>query len=514
MRTINSVKNLSSSLLISLTMILIGFFTRKVFIDAIGIEYLGLNGVLQNILGMMTLLESGFSASVVYNLYKPIANNDISTVTALIQLYKKVYRYIALAVLLVSMAIYPFLGHILVDANDLKNVTVVYFIFVGNSLIPYFTAHKWSIINVAQQNYKLTLINLTYYFTYNAAKIAVLLLTKDYIYYLLSEGICNIGLNVLVSRKADKLFPYIITKERYKVNDNIKTNIIKNMKAIFLHALGGYFMHSTDNIVISSFVGVSVVGLYSNYTLITSTISSFFSQFVNSISDSIGNLLAIENSSKSLDVFKVVYFINFIIVSYAVASLFSVLRPFICWWLGPEFLLGNFTVIVILANLYFVGMRLSIYTFKCKAGIFSQDKFTPLMQGCINLGLSLLLVRYWGLFGVLLATLISVMSISFWQWPRLVYKYVFKRNMLSYFVKYFVYTMSLILSLAVIYISQRYFSPNPSIVNIIIWGLYAFIVHTLVILLFYKRSTEFVALIGYVRFVCHKITNKIRTKNA
>ena len=151
MRTLNSAKNLVSSLAITFITIILGFITRKIFVDSIGVEYLGLNGLLQNILGAMSLIESGFATSVVYNLYKPIAQNDQPKIIALLQLYRKVYRYIAAGVFLCALAIYPFLKYLIKDAENLDYVSIVYFIFLFNSLIHYFTAYKLSIINTNQK---------------------------------------------------------------------------------------------------------------------------------------------------------------------------------------------------------------------------------------------------------------------------------------------------------------------------------------------------------------------------
>lgn len=448
-RTVNSAKNLMSSIAMMTFSILVGFFTRKIFVDSIGVEYLGLNGLLSNILGVMTLLESGFSASVIYNMYKPMANDDRPRIIALVQLYKKVYRYIAIAVFVVALAIYPFLGIILKDSESLQNVTFVYFIFVLNTLIPYFTAYRWSVINVSQQYYKLTAINMINLIVLNALKVVVLLLLENYIAFLLVETTCAIGLNIAVTHKCNKLFPYLKTKIKHKVEPEVRKNIITNMKAIFLHALGGYFMHSTDNIVISSFVGVAIVGFYSNYTLLTSTLSQFLSQALTSMSDSVGNLIAKEDKDHIYDVFKSVLFINFILTSFGVVMLSTTLQPFISWWLGSEYLLSSMALIIILTNYYLYGMRSAPYTFKTKAGIFTADRFTPLMQGIINLCLSLLLVRKFGLTGVLGATAISIICISWWQWPRLVYKHVFHKPLRRYFKRYFLYTGTMLLSIGI-----------------------------------------------------------------
>ena len=219
---------------ISLVMILLGFFTRKLFVDNIGVQYLGLNGLLQNILGVTSLLEGGFATSVVYNMYKPIAENNHEKIIALLQLYRKVYRYIALGIFLFSLLLYPFIGLFIKGADSLQYVSIVYFIFVFNSLIGYFTAYKWSIINASQKNYKLALTNLAYQVGLNFAKLAVLYYTQNYILYLVVESLFSLGLNVAVVRKANSLFPYIVTKQKYIVEDSVKQNIIQNMKYIFI----------------------------------------------------------------------------------------------------------------------------------------------------------------------------------------------------------------------------------------------------------------------------------------
>ena len=187
-------------------------------------------------------------------------------------------------------------------------------------------------------------------------------------------------------------------------------------------------MHSTDNIVMSAYIGVGIVGLYSNYTLITTTLRGFTNQILNSFSESVGNLIASESAEHSYYIFKTILFVNFLVASAPVVILSTTMQPFVQWWIGAEYELSKATLAVILFNFYIDSMRSSALTFKVKSGIFVKDRFTPLIQGVINLLLSLLFVRIWGLTGVLAATGISILSIGFWQWPRLIYKYTFKKN--------------------------------------------------------------------------------------
>lgn len=501
MRTLNSAKNLASSLGITLIMTLLGFITRKVFVDNVGVEYLGLNGLLQNILGLMTLLEGGFATSVVYNLYKPLAEDDRPKILALLQLYRKVYRYIACGIIVFAICLYPFIGYFIKGGDNLEYVSVVYFLFLFNSVVGYFTAYKWSIINASQQNYKLTAINLAYQVGLSLAKLAILYYTKNYILYLFVEALFGVGYNICIVWKANQLFPYIKTKEKYLLDTATKTNIITNMKALFINKIGGFFMHSTDNIIISAFVGIATTGLYSNYTLITKTVGGIVNQSLNSFSESVGNLIASESSEKIYEVFKTTFFVNFLVVSIPVVVLHNTITPFITWWLGEEYLMGYTTLCVILLNFYIDTMRSTALTFKTKAGIFVKDRYTPLLQGIINLVLSYVFVRYWGLPGVLFATTISILSIGFWQFPRLCYKYVFHQPLWNYFRQYIVYTIVAAVAFALSLFICRLIVVENALLQTLLNGFLSLVIVLLVYYVAFCRTPQYHQLMSYVRII-------------
>lgn len=508
-RTINTVKNLATGIGLTIATTLIGFLTRKIFVDTIGVEYLGLNGLLSNILGIMALLEGGFGTSVIYNLYKPIAENNKTEIIALMQLYKKIYNYIGLGVIAIGCSIYPFIDYFVSDVSDLKYVGVVYFIFLFNSVLQYFSAYKWSLINAHQQAYKLGSINLAFQLIMAFTKISVLYFTENYILCLSLEAVCLLGWNIAIVRKANSLYPYILNAPKYHVRPEIKTNIITNMKALFLHALGGYFMHSTDNVVISAYVGLGIIGLYSNYTLIISSLGSFTSQILSSFSESVGNLIASEGSKQTYSVFKTIFFVNFIAVSIPVILLSVLATPFISWWLGPEYTLSPSILGIILFNNYIMGLRSSVLTFKTKSGIFTKDKFTPLMQGCINLILSLIFVRFWGLSGVLVATGVSVLAISFWQWPRLIYKYVFEVKLRYFFYRYLFLTGGMFLAMTCSFGIMHFIQFNVSFINLCFQGIIILIVTFAVYYACFRKMEEFNNLTNYIRVTLNQFWKKL-----
>jgi O-antigen/teichoic acid export membrane protein len=449
MRTENTRKNLLTGIATTLAMTLLGFFTRRVFVDSVGIEYLGLNGLLTNILAAVSLIEGGFGTSIVFNLYKPLADGNRERIIALVQLYRRVYRLIAAGVLLTGLAIWPFLEVFIKDGEGLRYVSVVFFIFLFNSLVPYFSAHKWALINADQKQWRLAGINLGYQIGLSLAKLAILYFTRNYILYLVVEAIFALGLAAAVALRANRLYPFIVTRTRHRVDPATRRMITRNTGALFLHSLGGYMAHSTDNIVISSFVSVSMVGLYANYTLISSYVNTLLTQALESFSAGVGNLVATESSGRVYAVFRTIFLVNFLVISIPVIVLANIITPFITWWLGSEYVLGRATVVVILLNLFIFGMRSSALTFKVRSGIFVQDRFSPLIQGVVNLALSLWWVQLWGITGVLAATTVSVLAVGFWQYPRLIYKYTFHRPLREYFARYAIYTALALVALGV-----------------------------------------------------------------
>ena len=214
MRSLNSIKNIMSSVGITLVISVLGFLTRKIFLDTLGEEYLGLNGLLMNVIGMLSLVESGVGVSIVYNLYKPLANGNKPEIIALVQLYRKIYRYIAIGIILLSIAMFPFLKYLIHDDSGISYIGIVYFIFVGNSVIGYLMADKLSLINSDQKQYKLAGYNLTYQLLMYGVKILILVYLKNYIMFLLVELMCNGLFNLLIFRKIYSLYPYINTKIR------------------------------------------------------------------------------------------------------------------------------------------------------------------------------------------------------------------------------------------------------------------------------------------------------------
>ena len=300
MRVKNSIKNIYISILTQIIVILLGFVSRKVFIDSLGSEYLGINGLLTNVLSMLSLVEGGVGASIVYNLYKPLAEDDRPKIIALVQLYKKIYWILAIVVFILGMSLYPFLGLFVKDTN-IKFLFLVYLIFVTKNFISYLNAHKWSLINADQKGYVLARYNLLFNVVTTISRIFILKFTNNYIVYLLIELVIIVIQNIWNGRIVDIRYPYIKEKKKYSVDAEVKENLKTNVKAIFLHNIGSYCVFGTDNLLISALVNLKSVGLYSNYTMITTQLGALINPIINGIGASVGNLIATEDDTKTYE---------------------------------------------------------------------------------------------------------------------------------------------------------------------------------------------------------------------
>ncbi|WP_283672575.1 hypothetical protein [Clostridium perfringens] len=477
--------------------------------DSLGAEYLGINGLLTNVLSAMVLIEGGIGISIVYNLYTPLAENNKPEIIALVQLYKKAYRVLAFIVLVISLFLFVMIDKIIDVKISGFEVFIVYFIFVGKNIISYLNAYKWSLINADQKGYILTKNNIIFESLTVILKIIILILTKSYILFLLIELSVFILQNLINSKFVYKLYPYLKDNNKYEINKETKKNIIKNVKAMFIQNIGYYAINSTDNIIISIFVSIKYVGLYSNYSMIIGQAQSLLSQFISGVGHSVGNLIATDKD-KSYGIFKVLYLITFWIYSFFVIFLYNLLEPFITWWLGGEYIINKFTLMVILINFYIVGTSELINTFKKKSGLFSQDKYIVVIEGLLNLVLSIILVKRLGLVGVFLGTTISMITTQFWNRPRITYKYLFKKRLSEYFKLYILYSIIAIIScLLTTYICNEFIN-GSSFLSLIYRGIICLLSVNIFYVLIFFRTKEFRYIVNSILSLKINFKNKVK----
>ncbi len=431
MRTKNSIKNTIVSFISNLLTIIIGLLAQAIFIKTLGSEYLGINGLFSNIISMLGIVELGIGSAIIYHLYKPIAEDDTKKVKALMNFYKKCYHIIAFIILTIGLMITPYLkffvGNVTIDIN----IYLVYILFIIEITCSYLLSYKRSIINANQKNYLVNIIHIVYLIVLNSIEITVLLLTKNYYLYLVIKIIMRILENVAITLLANKLYPYLKNNNE-KLDDDTKKGIFKKVKALFFHKVGGFIVLGTDNIIISKFIGIVEVGLYSNYFIIIDAIERLFGQLINVLTPSVGNMLVTETKEKSFEVFKRIRFLNFWIATFSSISLLVVMDSFITIWIGKKYLLESCVLIVLVLNYYLKSMRTCHVIYKDAAGLYYEDRYVPVLESIINIIASLILLKYFGLAGVFMGTFISSMALYCISYPKYVYKKLFDRTYLDY----------------------------------------------------------------------------------
>ena len=396
-RTKNSIINISVALIGQLLGLIVSFIARIFFIRILGAEYLGVNGLFTNILTILSLVELGIGPAIIFSLYKPLAENNIKKVKALMKFYQKVYVIIGIIIIILGIGIIPLLPYLVKDTPDIPNLNYVFLLFVFNTAISYFYSYKRNLIIADEFRYIATIYRYSFFIILNIFQIIFLYITGSYMLFLITQIVFTLLENIAASRRADKMYPFLKQKGYEKIDRDTVQEIKKNTKAMVLHKIGGIVVTSTDNILIAANVGILWVGLYSNYQLIINALNTIIGQFFTAITASVGNLGAKESKNKSLLVFQNLFFFNFWIYGLSAICLYFLVNPFIEVWVGKEFFLGIDIVLILVINYYINGMRQSVLTFTDAFGLYWYSRYKPIFEAIINLIVSLALAPKFGM---------------------------------------------------------------------------------------------------------------------
>lgn len=435
-RTKKSIKNMSLGFLNQVTTLVLSFISRTIFIKILGVELLGVNGLFTDVLSLLSMADLGFNTAMVYSFYKPIAYKDTKKISALINFYKKIYNVIAIAITVIGIAILPFLNFIVNTEKEIPLLKVYYLFGLASVVISYLFVYKTSIINADQKNYIVTRIAIVVNFIKTSIQIISLIIFKNYIIYLVVNLICNFLNNYIASKKAVELYPYI--NENNKLNSEDKNGIFNNIKSIFVYKVSSLLLTATDNALISIIVGTIVVGYYSNYLMITNKVIAIIQIIFAALTASIGNLIIKEKSEKRYEIFKAAQSISFIICGIIVTSFTLLINDFIGIWLGKEFVFNYVVVLAISFNMYLSCVLQPLWTYREATGLYIRTKYVMLIAAIVNLILSIILGKLFGVGGILLASAIARLSTYFWYEPLLLFKEYFEKPVKEYYIPIYI----------------------------------------------------------------------------
>lgn len=443
-RSQNAKRNILFGYIAQIGIFILSFIGRKIFLHYLSADYLGINGLYTNILTILSLAELGLDSAFLFSLYKPVAEHNYDLINSLVTFFRKIYYLLAAILLAAGLILTPFLKYLVRSDIAQKDLVFYYIVFLINMISTYFVAHKIALLSAFQEQRIQRLVTLLSNFTLQIAQIIVLIVFKDYHFYVIASTLTTIIFNCVLSIVAEKIHPEVFRARKDSVFD--KQVIFKRIRATFMYKFGAVLINSTDNILISALVGIYAVGLYSNYYSIVFSFTSLISIINAALITGIGNMAAKESRDKQLSLFDMMLLVYHLIAAIGFIGFSLLFNDLIPLWLGNKYLLDNATVFVIALNFYLTYAIAPVWIFREANGLFDDVKYILLIRAAVNIALSIVLGMYFGVFGILLATTLSLILTNFWYEPKVIAGKIFASKVSGYWVKQIRYCLLTVMS--------------------------------------------------------------------
>lgn len=490
-RTKNAGRNVAFGFIQKTYQIVMPFIMRTIMIYFMGIEYTGLNNLFVSILQVLNLAELGVGAAMIRSMYAPIAEDDTAKICALMNLYKKAFTIIGWIILGFGLLIVPVLPKLISgEIPDTLNLYILYLLYLGNTVLSYWLyAYKNSLLYAHQRldiSSKISLLTSTLQYVF---QILVLIVFHNYYLYVIASITAQVLTNVLTAIRVDKMYPNYrpagqVDKETYK-------EIKKKIQGLVTNKIGGTILNSADSVVISAFLGLSILAIYQNYFFIMSSVISILYIIYQSTIAGIGNSLLVENQSKNYNDFNTMTFAISWLSAVCCCCFIALYQPFMKIWMGDKYLLDYSVIICLVVYFFVIELDQLIGAFKDAAGIWYEDRYRPLVTAIVNLVLNLIMVQFIGLYGVLLSTVISLLVVGIPWMIHNVFSLLFtEQSMLTYCLSLIKYSIVTIVAGALTYCVCIRIA-DVGIVTLLLKGIIAVIIPMAIFILIYHKNSHF-----------------------
>lgn len=489
-RTEYSARNTTVAMIARISAILMGFAARVVFTHTLSEDYVGINGLFTDILSVLALSELGVGTAITYALYRPIAQGDVEKQKSLMRLYRFFYRMVAGIVLVLGLLVIPFMDILIKDQPDVEHLTLIYLMYLANSVCSYLWVYKRTLIDAHQLSYIGVLYQTGSWILQNILQMIVLLTTRNYILYLSILILCTVLNNVFVSRRADKMYPYLRDREVTRLSKEERSGIFQNIRAMLMHKVGNVLVNNTDNLLLSALVGTVSVGKYSNYFLIIGSVKQVLEQMFQGITASVGNMGVEASKERIKKIFEASFFMGQWVYGLTAICMYHILDLFVGLSFGEQYIFESHITLILCLNFYLTGMRQATIVFRDSMGLFRYDRYKAIAEAVINLVVSLVLGRLWGTAGVFLGTMVSTVTTSLWVEPYMLYKHRLQTSSMPYFGKYILYaSVTFLLWYGESFLCRSITGGLWTVC--ILRGILCFVVTNLAYLVLYHRTREF-----------------------
>jgi len=461
-RTRKGVRNSFVAVAVQVVSLLVGFFSRKIFLDYLGTEVLGLNTTASSLLNFLNLAELGIETAISYTLYKPLYEKDETSIREIIAIQGWFYRRVALVIIAGSLLLMPFFPLIFTKMQlPMWYAYASYLVLLFSALLGYFVNYKQVILTADQQDYKFQMsFRVTMIVKVVFQMVSVKYLNHPYVWWLVWEAVFAVVAALMLNSAVYRNYPFMrktcrTDRELIKKYPQILTKI----KQVFIHRMGFFVTAQSAPILIYSFTTLSTVAVYGNYMVIVNSLNAVLVAIFSSLTASIGNMVAEGDKKLIMKVFRELFTTRFAMVAFCCFSLFFLADPFVGFWLGKEYVIGIWTLVIIIFIFFMGTMNACVEAFLNAYGMF-QDTWVPVARGILYLALAIILGRVYGLNGVLVASFVEIFLVGFFWKPYFLFRWGMKAPVSEYVTLYGKLLLVFILSLSIIYPLQLYLRDN------------------------------------------------------
>ena len=473
-RISKSLKNAKIGVVFFLLSVIVQFFSRKIFLEYLGKEFIGLETTLRSVLGFLNLAELGIGLAIGFALYKPLFDNNQKEINKIIALLGVLYKKIGYLIIIIGIITSLFFPLIFSDTNfPLILIYYIFYALLASNLLSYFVNYHQSLLAADQKGY----IIKSYFQTFNIVRVILQILVaiyfKNFYLWISLELIFSVFYSIIIRTKIKQEYPWLILNSSEKATI-IKEypDLIKKIKQVFVHKMSVFVKEGTDNLLVFALVSLESVAFFGNYQLILLKIRGLVKMAFAGTGSAIGNLVAEDNKQNIDAIFWELIAIQFFIAGFIGMIIYYVMDPFILLWLGEEYILENNILILMIANFFLFEINSPVERFKNAYGLYS-DTWAAIAEALINLTISFALGSLWGIKGILLGTLSSMFLIVILWKPYFLFKNGFKKSVLHYWKGVIPIIIIFLISVfSINYITNYiYFNTTTTILN---WIIYAF----------------------------------------
>jgi O-antigen/teichoic acid export membrane protein len=492
------------------------FIIRTVMIYSLGMRYVGLGSLFTSVLQVLSFAEMGIGGALVFNMYKPIANDDAKTICSLLNFYKKTYRYIGIIILVIGLAIMPFMDHLIAgDVPDDINIYLLFLIYLANNVLGYFLfAYKQALFTATQRVDIISNIGTVIQIVTGGLQIVALISLKNYYTYAIIISLGSCLNNLIVGYFADKKYPH------YQCYGDIEKDELKEIKkqvgGMIFQRIGSIVLTSTDTIVISAFLGLLSLAMFQNYYYVFTALNALFAILQQSIIPSIGNSVANSTVEKNYNDFKKFNFIYLWITSWFSVCLLCLYQPFMEIWVGKKNMYEMGMVLLFVVYFFIYKWCDMLYVYQQACGIWWETRYVPLISAIINLVINIVLVKIIGLPGILISTIIAILFVYDVGYAKVLFKTYFssiKNGAKNYWIRQVLYFFTAIIASLVTYCSCSALLIPNIYSRFIVNGIICTIVPNIIIYILWHNTSEFTETVSLLKLFARGFRNGNKNEN-